>query len=126
MKKTYFLDKIYNANFKEFDNLIKAIIKDLNQEKHPYTFFKKDDKWLIEIERENDLISVVFDDYTMVLNNNVKNLSGGYTNLWRKLFITFLTKKQALQYNKNLEEQAKDLKLNIENQKQELNSFIKL
>ena len=126
MKKTYFLDKIYNANFREFDRIVTAIIQDLNQQNHPYTFFKKEDKWLLEIERENDLISVVFDDYTMIVNNNIKNLNASYSNLWRKLFLSFLTKKQTLQYNKNLEEQAEELKLTIEQDEKETSSFVKL
>ena len=56
MKKTHFLDKIYNANPREFDNIIITLMKDLEQQNFPYSYFKSDNKWVIEIEKENTLI----------------------------------------------------------------------
>ena len=102
MKKTYFLDKLYNANFYEFERIIKAIVEDLCQEEYPYTFFKKDKMWLLEIEREQDLISVIFDDYRMYTHNSVKKLNAKYSTHWQNLFQKFLRKNQKYLYNKNL------------------------
>ena len=123
MKKTYFLDKIHNANFKQFDVLIKAVIKDLYQENYPYTFFKKGDKWIIDIERDKDLISIVFDDYTMCIYNNVKKLSANNSHYWQDILFKFLTKKQQLQYKKNLEKQN-DLMEEASNTDDNLNKYI--
>ena len=108
MKRTYFLDKIYNANHYEFEKIIKAIIEDLNQEEYPFTFFKRENKWVVDIEREKDLITIEFDDYSMILSNNVNKRSGESTCHWQRILYGFLTKKQKLQYNKNLD------KLNLE------------
>lgn len=102
MKRTYFLDKIYNANIKEFDNIVKTIITDLNQEQYPYTYVKKNGKWLIEIERENDLIFVLFDDYSMQVCSKVNQITASYTNNWQKIFNKFLHKNQKYYYKKGL------------------------
>lgn len=102
MKRTYFLDKIYNANIREFDNIIKAIIENLNLEQYPYTYFKKGNKWLIEVERENDLISIVFDDYSMATCNTVTKISASYSNNWQNIFNKFLHKNQKYYYKKGL------------------------
>ena len=39
MKRTYFLDKIHNANIREFERIINTIVTDLNYEEYPYTYF---------------------------------------------------------------------------------------
>ena len=102
MKKTYFLDKIYNANFKEFDNITKAIIEHLNQSDFPFTFVKKGNKWLIEIEKDNELISVLFDDYSMFVYSSLKNVSENYSEQWQSIFYKFLHKNQKYYYKKGL------------------------
>ena len=57
MKRTYFLDKIFNANHNEFEGIIKTIIKEeVGFKEFQYTFFKKKDKWVIDIETGEDLI----------------------------------------------------------------------
>ena len=104
MKKTYFLDKIHNANFREFDNIVKAIIENLNQEQYPYTYCKKGNKWLIEIEREDDLIYVIFDDYSMAVCNTISKISASYSNNWQRVFNKFLHKNQKYYYKKGLQE----------------------
>lgn len=104
MKRTYFLDKIYNANIREFENIIKAIIQDLDYEQYPYTFCKKGNKWILEIERENDLISVLFDDYTMAVYNTISKIRASYSNNWQKMFNKFLYKNQKFYYKKGLQE----------------------
>ena len=112
MKKTYFLDKIHNANNREFEKIMQAIVEDMCQQQYPHTFFKKGSKWLLEIEREKDLISVLFDDYTMITHNSVKNLSASYSNNWQKIFNKFLHKNQKYYYQKELQ---KIVENNIEN-----------
>jgi len=102
MKRTYFLDKIHNANIREFDNIIKDIVNNLNLEQYPYTYFKKDSKWLIEVERENDLIFILFDDYSMATYNSVKKISASYSCNWQKIFNKFLHKNQKYYYKKGL------------------------
>lgn len=102
MKKTYFLDKIHNANIREFDNIIKAIIENLNLEQYPYTYLKKDGKWLIEVEREHDLISILFDDYSMAIYNSINKINASYSNNWQKIFNKFLHKNQKYHYKKGL------------------------
>lgn len=127
MKKTYFLDKIFNANHFCFDEIMQTIVEDLCQEQYPYTYFKKGNKWLLEIERENDLISVLFDDYTMQTHNSLKKISAEYSNHWRNIFLKFLHKNQKYLYNKNLNKMQE----NFENQhnqidQEKLNSYIGL
>ena len=56
--KTILLDKIFNESILDFDNIIKMLIKDLEQSDFPYTYFKQDDKWIIEIEKESDLNAI--------------------------------------------------------------------
>jgi len=102
MKRTYFLDKIYNANIIEFDNIIKAVVENLKQEQYPYSYVKKNGKWLLEIEKENDLVSVLFDDYSMKVNSKLKQMNVSYSNNWQKIFNKFLHKNQKYYYKKGL------------------------
>ena len=104
MKRTYFLDKIYNVNIREFDNIIKAIIENLNLEQYPYTYFKKGGKWLIEVERQHDLISILFDDYSMAVCNINSKTNASYSNNWQNIFNKFLHKNQKYYYKKSLQE----------------------
>ena len=102
MKRTYFLDKIHNANIREFERIINTIVTDLNYEEYPYTYFKNGNKWLIEVERENDLISIVFDDYSMATYNTVTKISASYSNNWQNIFNKFLHKNQKYYYKKGI------------------------
>ena len=107
MKKTYFLDKIHNANFREFDNIMKAIIEDLKQTEFPYSYLKKGNSWLLEIEKEDDLVSVLFDDYSMIIYSSLKDKSANYSHFWQQIFNKFLNKNQKYYYKKDLEKLEK-------------------
>ena len=102
--KTKFLDKIFNESILDFDNIVKSVIEDLEQLDFPYTYFKKDNKWIIEIEKENDLISIDFDDYEMNIYSSTKKLAASYSNHWQRIFIEFLSKSQKIKYRKTLME----------------------
>ena len=54
MKKCYFLDKIYNASFKEFESIIEEIVNNLNFANLSFNFLKIEDNWIIDIEKENE------------------------------------------------------------------------
>ena len=127
MKKTYFLDKIHNANIREFERILNSIIEDLNQKDFPYSYFKKDKNWLIEIEKDGGLISVIFDDYTMSIYSQDKCKGAEYSNRWRSLFYKFLHKNQKYYYNKGLqkiESQNEDNKNSLD--QKEIEESIKL
>ena len=105
MKRTYFLDKIHNANNREFERIINAIVTDLNYEEYPYTYFKQENNfWLLEIEKEDGLVSVYFNDYTMKISSSNKKEFIYYVNKWQTLFNKFLNKNQKCYYKKGLRE----------------------
>ena len=125
MKKTYFLDKIHNANNREFERIINAIVNDLNYETFSFTYFKKDNNfWLLEIEKEDELISVYFNDYTMKISYSNKKEVLYYVNEWQALFNKFLNKNQKYYYKKGLrelmEEKHKEF-MEIANKDEEIN-----
>lgn len=113
MKKTYFLDKIHNANIREFESIMDTIVLNLEQENFPYSYCKKDGKWLIEIEKEEFLISVIFDDFTMRVINSAPKKELDFSNNWQKIFYKFLHKNQKYYYKKSLQEleEKKEIKV---------------
>ena len=127
MKRTYFLDKIFNANHNEFEGIIKTIIKEeVGFKEFQYTFFKKKDKWVIDIETGEDLINIILDDYTMYVYSRAKDLTASNTNYWRETFKKFLRKKQLIKYNKNIEQSFMENQDSLRLEDEEVRSYVEL
>ena len=102
MKTCYFLDKIYNANFKEFEHLFENLILSLGFKEFPHTIVKIENDWVIDIERGEDLITIRFNDYFMTMKNSQQKEKVDISKFWQNKFQTFLRKKQRMEYVENL------------------------
>ena len=104
MKKCYFLDKIYNSNFKEFEAIIEEIVNILNFSKLPFNFLKIEDNWIVDVEKENECLTICFNDYSMTISSTKDKNKEDISNKWQGVFQKFLRPKQKNEYAKNLKE----------------------
>ena len=108
--QTKFLDILFNESFIDFDVLIKKVLTDLNLAEYGYSYFKKKDNYIIEVEKDNQLISLLFNDYFMVIRESRFRTTRDISEYWNKLikqselFKFILKPKQKAEYNRNLKD----------------------
>ena len=71
--KTFFLDKIFNTDLYDFYKLIGEIVADLGYNNFGFSVFKKDDKYIIDLENETDFASIYLEDYSLIIFSDGRN-----------------------------------------------------
>lgn len=118
--RTKFLDILFNESFIDFDVLIKKVLQDLGLSNYGYSYYKKNDNYLIEIEKDDQLVSILFNDYFMVKREGrfrkIEDISAYWNKILKQsalfgdktitedMFKGLLNKKQKAEYNRNLRE----------------------
>ena len=115
---TKFLDILFNEDFTSFNSLITKVLQELNLEEYGSTYHKKNNNYIIEVEKEDQLISILFNDYFMVIREGRFRKTKDLSEFWNKLikqsilfrsddiedtmFKGILNKKQRAEFNRNL------------------------
>ena len=118
--RTKFLDILFNESFIDFDVLIKKVLQDLGLSNYGYSYYKKNDNYLIEVEKDDQLVSILFNDYFMVKREGrfrkIEDISAYWNGMLKQsalfgdktitedMFKGLLNKKQKAEYNRNLRE----------------------
>lgn len=134
--RTKFLDILFNESFIDFDVLIKKVLQDLGLSNYGYSYYKKNDNYLIEVEKEDQLVSILFNDYFMVKREGrfrkIEDISAYWNGILKQsvlfgdktitedMFKGLLNKKQKAEYNRNLREYKALLDNNVEMKEEDI------
>ena len=88
--KTFFLDKIFNTDLYDFYKLIGEIVADLEYNNFSFSVFKKNDKYIVDLENETDYASIFLEDYSLIIRTSKSKSVLNYSNYLKTKMSMFL------------------------------------